>query len=104
MAATDTNRKYLNAERASEALDAWRSSGMTLKDFANSQGLSETTLTRWQRRLTATAVTREVTSTFVQMQPMPVGEVTVHAPGVSIQIPAALLAHSLPTVLQALRC
>jgi hypothetical protein len=104
MAATDTNRKYLNAERASEALDPWRSSCLSLKEFANSQGLSETTLTRWQRRLTATSVTREVASTFVQMQPIPVGEVTVHAPGVSIQIPAALLAHSLPTILQALRC
>jgi len=54
MAMSDTGRKYLNSERASEALDAWRSSGMSLKEFAQSQGLSETTLTRWQRRLSVT--------------------------------------------------
>jgi hypothetical protein len=104
MATTESSRKYLNKERATELLGSWRSSGQSLKAFAEFRGVSEVTLTRWLRRLNATAGTRAVTPAFVQVDRMPVGEITVHAHGVSIQVPAALLEESLPCILRALRC
>ena len=104
MPAIETSRKYLNQERAAELLAAWRSSGMSLEAFAESHGVSELTLTRWLRRLNASAGTREITPAFVQVQPMTLGDITVHAHGMSIQIPAPLLEQSLPTILRALRC
>ena len=104
MAVTETTRKYLNRESAAELLAAWQASGMSLEAFAKAHGLSEVTLTRWQRRLNATAGTREITPTFVQVQPMALGDITVHAHGVSISVPAPLLDQTLPTILRALRC
>jgi hypothetical protein len=104
MAATETCRKYLNKDSAAELLAAWRASGLSLKAFAEAHDLTEITLTRWLRRLQATTGSREVIPAFVQVQSIPLGEVTVHAQGVSIQIPGALLEQSLPTVLRALRC
>ncbi len=102
--ATDTGRKYLNAESTAELLAQWRRSGLTLKEFFQSQGLNELTLTRWLRRMTASKATREVTPAFVPVQSMMMEDITVHAQGVSIQVPATLLEQSLPAILRALRC
>jgi hypothetical protein len=104
MPGTETTRKYLNTESAAELLAEWRSSGTSLEAFADAHGLNAVTLTRWMRRLNATAGSREITPAFVQVQSMPLGDITVHAQGVSIQIPASLLDQSLPAVLRALRC
>jgi lambda repressor-like predicted transcriptional regulator len=104
MPATETSRKYLNQERAVELIAAWRASGMSLASYAQSQGVSEPTLARWLRRLNATPEPREITPAFVQIQPMDQGDITVHAHGISIQVPAPLLEQSLSTILRALRC
>ncbi len=101
---TCDRRAYLNADTASELLANWRDSGMTLRAFAQSNGLSEVTLTRWERRLRSAAASTAVTPAFVQVQPMACGDITVHGNGISVQIPAALVEQTLPTVVRALRC
>jgi len=104
MPETTQSRTYLNPNRAADLLAQWRESGDSIKDFALSHGLSEATLIRWQRRLRPPVDNREVMSAFVQVQPMGCGEITVHAQGISIQIPVAAIDQSLPAVLRSLRC
>jgi len=99
-----TTRRNLNAERAAELILNWKSSGQSAKDYAEAHGLTELTLLRWHRRLQSTSATTAITPTFVQVQPMPCGDITVHAQGVSIQVPVVLLDSSLPTILRLLRC
>ena len=103
MPATD-RRPYLNADSAAELLASWRRSGSSLQAFAQENGLSQVTLSRWERRLRSAEASTAVTPTFVQMQPLACGDITVYGNGISVQIPAALVDQTLASVVRTLRC
>jgi len=99
---TESHRHNLNIDRATELIAAWKSSGRSLEEFADSHQVSLKTLQRWERRLrTSRAVSPP---TFVQVQTMTCSDVTIQAQGVTVIVPGIMLESCLPAVVRALRC